>query len=40
MSELEVAAVSDFLFKSGGRNRTWLTHGMRSESQRRTLSPS
>ena len=38
MSELEATAVSDFIFKSGGRNLTWLTHGLRSESQRRALS--
>ena len=38
MSELEASAVSDFIFKSGGRNLTWLTHGLRSESQRRALS--
>ena len=35
MSELEATAVSDFIFESGGRNRTWLTHGLRADSQRR-----
>ena len=38
MSELEATAVSDFIFESGGRNRTWLTHGLRSDSQRRALA--
>lgn len=38
MSELEATAVSDFIFESGGRNRTWLTHGLRSDAQRRALA--
>ena len=38
MSELEATAVSDFIFESGGRNRTWLMHGLRSDSQRRALA--
>ena len=38
LSEFEATAVSDFVFKSAGRNLSWLFHALRTDNQRRALA--